>query len=59
MAEEKPDFQSKTEPPSPRRREQAQEDGQFAHSPDLTSGFVLFLGVAGLLTSPINLPADC
>src|SRR5471030_1209182 len=43
------DQQSKTEPPSPRKREQAAEQGQFAHSPDLVSGLVLFVGVAGLL----------
>ena len=48
MAEEQ-DAGSKTEPPSPRKREQAHEQGQFAHSQDLVSGLVLFVGVAGLL----------
>jgi flagellar biosynthetic protein FlhB len=43
------DLESKTEPPSPRRREQAREQGQFAHSADLNAGLVLFVGVAGLL----------
>jgi flagellar biosynthesis protein FlhB len=43
------DLGSKTEPPSPRKREKAHEEGQFAHSPDLVSGLVLFVGVAGLL----------
>jgi flagellar biosynthesis protein FlhB len=43
------DFESKTEPPSPRKREQAHEQGQFAHSPELVSGLILFVGVAGLL----------
>src|SRR2546430_804354 len=42
------DFQSKTEPPSPRRRERAQEEGQFAFSPELTTGVVLFAGALGL-----------
>ena len=48
MADET-DVGSKTEPPSPRKREQAHEQGQFAHSTDLVSGLVLFVGVAGLL----------
>jgi flagellar biosynthetic protein FlhB len=48
MAEEM-DFQTRTEPPSPRRRERAYEEGQFALSAELTSGVVLFAGVAGLL----------
>ena len=43
------DRQSKTEPPSPRRREQAAEEGQFAHSSELNSGIVLFAGACGLL----------
>ncbi len=49
MAAEELDQQSKTEPPSPRKREQAREQGRFAHSSDLVSGLVLFVGVAGLL----------
>ena len=47
MAEEM-DFQSRTEPPSPRRRERAEEEGQFALSGELTTGFVLFAGTLGL-----------
>src|SRR4051812_4579927 len=47
--DDEPNQDSKTEPPSPRKREQAAEQGQFAHSPDLVSGLVLFVGVAGLL----------
>jgi flagellar biosynthesis protein FlhB len=43
------DFQQKTEPPSPRRRERAAEEGQFAHSSELNTGVVLFVGVGGLL----------
>src|SRR5947207_2653358 len=43
------DFQSRTEPPSPRRRERAEEEGQFALSPELTTGVVLFAGALGLL----------
>jgi flagellar biosynthesis protein FlhB len=49
MAAEELDQQSKTEPPSPRKREQAHEQGRFAHSTDLVSGLVLFVGVTGLL----------
>ncbi len=47
MAEEQ-DFESKTEAPSPRRREEAHEQGQFAYSPELTSGISLFFGVGAL-----------
>jgi flagellar biosynthetic protein FlhB len=43
------DLQSKTEPPSPRRRERAYEEGQAAVSPELNSGVVLFIGTLGLL----------
>jgi flagellar biosynthetic protein FlhB len=50
MAEENEvDFESRTEPPSPRRRERAQEEGQFAFSAELNSGIVLFIGMGGLL----------
>jgi flagellar biosynthetic protein FlhB len=42
-------LQSKTEPPSPRRRERAYDEGQAAFSHELTNGFVLFAGVAALL----------
>lgn len=47
MAESQ-DFESRTEAPSPRRREQAHEQGQFAYSPELTSGVALFFGVGAL-----------
>lgn len=49
MAEEQLDQHEKTEPPSPRRRERAYEEGQFAHSGDLVSGLILFAGAAGLM----------
>jgi flagellar biosynthesis protein FlhB len=42
-------FQAKTEPPSPRRRERAREEGQFAFSPELNTGVILFAGMGGLL----------
>ena len=42
-------LQAKTEPPSPRRRERAAEEGQFAFSPELNTGVVLFAGTLGLL----------
>jgi flagellar biosynthetic protein FlhB len=45
MAEE---FASKTEAPTPRRREEAREQGQVTFSPDLTATLVLLAGVAGL-----------
>jgi flagellar biosynthetic protein FlhB len=43
------DFQQKTEPPSPRRRERAAEEGQFPHSSELNSGVLLFVGFGGML----------
>ena len=43
------ELQTKTEPPSPRRRERAVEEGQFAFSPELNTGVVLFAGILGLL----------
>jgi flagellar biosynthetic protein FlhB len=42
------DFQSRTEPPSPRRRERAHEEGRFAVSAELSTGLVLFVGVGAL-----------
>lgn len=42
------DFESKTEAPTPRRREQAYEEGRFAFSSEFATGFVLFAGTAGL-----------
>jgi flagellar biosynthetic protein FlhB len=47
MAEEL-DFQSRTEAPTPRRREEAYEQGKFAFSTELTSSIVLFVGIGGL-----------
>ena len=47
MAEEL-DFESRTEAPTPRRREQAYERGQFAFSGDLNAGLVLFVGIGGM-----------
>jgi flagellar biosynthesis protein FlhB len=43
------ELQTKTEPPSPRRRERAAEEGQFAFSSELNTGVVLFVGTLGLL----------
>jgi flagellar biosynthetic protein FlhB len=46
------DFQeqdARTEPASPRKREQAAEEGRFAFSTDLNSGIVLIAGVGGLM----------
>ncbi len=43
------DLQQKTEPPSPRRREQAAEEGQFPLSAELNTGVLLFVGAAGLM----------
>src|SRR4051794_32103415 len=42
------DFASKSEAPTPRRREDAREQGQVVFSPDLTATLVLMAGVAGL-----------
>src|ERR1041385_3282331 len=47
MAEEL-DFQSRTEPPTPRRREEAYEQGKFAFSAELNSSIVLFVGIGSL-----------
>src|SRR5579862_9341951 len=41
-------LEAKTEPPSPRRRERAREEGRVAFSRELNSGIILFAGVAGL-----------
>lgn len=38
----------KTEAPTPRRRERAREEGQVAHSPELTSALVMFLAALAL-----------
>jgi flagellar biosynthesis protein FlhB len=35
------DFGDKTEAPTPRRRQEAREEGQVARSPDLTAAAVL------------------
>jgi flagellar biosynthetic protein FlhB len=42
------DQESKTETATPRRREQAYEQGQFAISAELSSGVVVFVGVGAL-----------
>jgi flagellar biosynthetic protein FlhB len=47
MAEEF-DFASRTEAPTPRRRQEAFDEGKFAFSPDLTSGVLLLTAAAGL-----------
>lgn len=47
MADEA-DFDQKTEPASPRRREDAAEQGQFALSTELNTGVVMVIGVGGL-----------
>src|SRR5438445_11900581 len=47
MAENQ-DQESRTEAPSPRRREEAHEQGQFAISAELTAGVVVFVGIGAL-----------
>ncbi len=47
MAEE--NFQSRTEAPSPRRREKARQQGQVAVSADLNAGVLLLAGSLGLM----------
>src|SRR5436853_2282240 len=42
------DFSSRTEAPTPRRRQEAYDEGKFAFSPDLTSGVLLLIGAGGL-----------
>ncbi len=42
------DFASRTEAPTPRRREEAREQGQIAFSTELVTGVVLLVGVAAL-----------
>ncbi len=48
------DQEAKTEEATPRRREQAAEEGQFAVSAELTSGIMVFVGVGtlALLATP-------
>jgi len=43
-----PENDNRTEAPSPRKREEAHEQGQFAFSAELMTGAILFLGVGGL-----------
>jgi flagellar biosynthetic protein FlhB len=45
MAEDQEQVQSKTEAPTPRKREEARKKGQVAYSSDLASGFILLVGV--------------
>jgi len=47
MADES-DFASRTEDPTPRRREEAAEKGQFAFSTELNTGIGLLVGVGGV-----------
>src|SRR5947208_1930588 len=42
------DFESRTEAPTPRRREEAAERGQFAFSTELNTGIILIAGIGGL-----------
>ena len=42
------DREARTEAPTPRRREEAAERGQFAVSTELTSGIIVFVGVGAL-----------
>ncbi|MBI1830839.1 MAG: EscU/YscU/HrcU family type III secretion system export apparatus switch protein, partial [Planctomycetes bacterium] len=42
------DFESKTEPATQRRREEAHEQGHFAFSTELVTGFTLLVGIGGL-----------
>lgn len=48
MADEDVDLQSKTEPATPRRREEAAEQGRFALSNELITGVTIFAGIGGL-----------
>src|ERR1700677_3366571 len=48
MAENQ-EFESRTEAPSPRKREQADEEGRFAFSSDLSSAVVLIAGIGGVM----------
>lgn len=46
--------QTRTEAPTPRRREEARRQGQVAYSPDLAAALVLFAGLALLaVTGPV------
>lgn len=42
--------QTRTEEPTPRRREEAREQGQVAFSPDLTTGLMLLVAMVSLAT---------
>lgn len=42
------DFDSRTEPATPRRREEAREQGQVAYSPELNTGVILLAGLGVL-----------
>jgi flagellar biosynthetic protein FlhB len=48
MAEDAPDAESKTEDPTPRRREEARRQGRVPFSAELVGSAVLLAGVAGL-----------
>lgn len=49
--------QSKTEAPTQRRREEAQQEGQVAVSPDLNTGVILLVGVGVLVMSAASITA--
>jgi flagellar biosynthetic protein FlhB len=49
------DFASKTEAPTPRRREQARDEGQVAYSNDLVTGLLLLAGAVGLVVTASSL----
>jgi flagellar biosynthetic protein FlhB len=49
MALEEDLGQSRSEPATPRRREQAREEGRLAYSPDLTSGLLLLAALGALI----------
>jgi flagellar biosynthesis protein FlhB len=57
MADEM-DFDQKTEPASPRRREAAAEEGRFALSTELNTGIVMIIGVGGLAFLAHSLGSD-
>jgi flagellar biosynthetic protein FlhB len=45
------DFETRTEAPTPRRRQQARDEGQVAYSQDLMTGLVVLAGAIGLVAS--------
>ncbi len=57
MASEEESGQTKTEAPTPRRREDARAEGNVAFSADLTSGFMLLCGLTALAVAGPRLAA--